>query len=237
VHLAPQPARRSEAAPPPSRPSPPSPQVPSVQSQRAPANASAKAAQRAKPEPAAPRILTQDRPGAAAAPPSQSVPGDLASYIEARRRARESVQPPPSPARPPTARIETQQERDNRQAAENLGLNRTQNFGAEKKLGGGIFQVQRMGYDDAEFFFYGYNRLIRRNARQMIEVRRGDSPSMELAVVRKMIAIIREYTTEDFTWESQRLGREVPLSARPGDNAGLEDFMLSEFFPDYRRRR
>ena len=93
-----------------------------------------------------------------------------------------------------------------------------------------------MGRDDAEFFFFGWNRAIRRNARQMIEVRRGDNPTMEIAVVRKMIAIIREHVKDDFTWESRRLGRDVSLSARLSDNAGLEDFMMQEFFSGYRPR-
>ena len=53
-------------------------------------------------------------------------------------------------------------------------------------------------------------------------------------MVRRMIAIIREHTGSDFLWESPRLGREVTLSARPADNAGLEDFMMREFFRDAR---
>ncbi len=69
----------------------------------------------------------------------------------------------------------------------------------------------------------------------MIEVRRGNNPTIEIAVVRRMIAIIREYVKEDFTWESQRLHRDVELSARLSDNAGLEDFMMQEFFSQVRR--
>jgi hypothetical protein len=51
-----------------------------------------------------------------------------------------------------------------------------------------------------------------------------------------MIAIIRDHESEDFIWESQRLGRDVRLSARLSDNAGLEDFMMREFFPAARPR-
>ena len=36
-------------------------------------------------------------------------------------------------------------------------------------------------------------------------------------------------------WVSQRLGRNITLSARPRDNAELEDFMMQEFFADPRR--
>ena len=45
-----------------------------------------------------------------------------------------------------------------------------------------------------------------------------------------MIAIIREREPGDFVWVSHRLGRNVNLSARPGDQAGLEDFLMQEFF-------
>ena len=49
-----------------------------------------------------------------------------------------------------------------------------------------------------------------------------------------MISIIREYERQDFRRESYRLGRSLPLSARARNNAGLEDFMLREFFDDPR---
>ncbi len=87
-----------------------------------------------------------------------------------------------------------------------------------------------MTYDDAEFVFFGWNRDIRRNTAQLIEVRRGNNRDIRIAVVRKIIAIIREYEQEEFLWESKRLGRNLTLSARAKDNAGLEDFMMREFF-------
>ena len=222
-------------APPPSpEPTPPSP--PMIQAQPAPGHRAP--APRAVPlPPTAPRVLALERkaPSAAARPPAEAAPppvtGDLASFIEARRRNRE---PQPEPAPPP---VESEQERSNRIAAANLGLNVAPSFGAERKLGGGIFQIERVSSDEAEFFFYGWNKDIRRNARQMISVRRGDNPSIEIAVVRKMIAIIRERANGDFLWESPRLGRTIPLSARPEDNAGLEDFMMREFFSEGRRRQ
>ena len=89
---------------------------------------------------------------------------------------------------------------------------------------------KRQGYDYAEFIFFGWNREFRRNTKQQIEVRKGNNSDIRLAVVRRMIAIIREYEQEDFRWESYRLGRSITLSARASDNAGLEEFMLREFF-------
>ena len=223
---------------PPPRPVPP-PAAPSAPPS-APAKAQAKAQQSSRPlatkapQPKpAPKILAAERsPAAVAAPAEPSRPsakGDLAAYVEARRSAREA---PPQPAPRPA---ETEQERDNRIVAERLGLTRTPTFGSEKQKGGGIFQLQRVTSDEAEFFFFGWNKAIQRRSRQMIEVRRGNNPTIEIAVVRRMIAIIREYVKEDFTWESQRLHRDVELSARLSDNAGLEDFMMQEFFSQVRR--
>ena len=55
-----------------------------------------------------------------------------------------------------------------------------------------------------------------------------------MAVVRKIIEIIRAHEPGDFVWVSRRMGRQVALSARPADNAGLEEFMMREFFGDGR---
>ena len=227
VRLAPPPSEPPGAAQPP---------APALQAQPAPARRrfASKAVERAS---GAPRVLALERPSpststaTATAPPAAGparppAGGDLASYIEARRRARE---PAPAPPPPPA---ESEQERHNRTVAASLGLLRTPGFGTERDRGGGIFQIQRMGYDDAEFAFFGWNKTIERNSLQTIEVRRGDNPTTEIAVVRRMIAIIREHVSGDFLWESRRLHRDVSLSARPADNAGLEDFMMREFFAD-----
>jgi hypothetical protein len=112
-------------------------------------------------------------------------------------------------------------------------LDRTPTFGDDRN-GGGIFRIERMGYDAAEFYFFGWNTDIRRNSKQLIEVRKGDNPDIRIAVVRRMIAIIRDREPEDFVWVSQRLGRNVTLSARQSDNAGLEDFLMQEFFDNPR---
>ena len=212
---------------------PPAPPAPAARSKTVPAPAP----RRAKPAPPAPPVLAIEQPArpalAAPAPPAQ----DFAALVEARRRAREAAQPssPAAPASPPQP-AETEQARHNRIVAENLGLNRRPSFGTDRRHGGGIFQIERMGYDSAEFQFFGWNSAIQRESRQVIEVRRGTNPSMELAVVRRMIAVIREQADGDFLWESNRLGRDVVLSARAADNAGLEDFLLREFFPEYRSR-
>ena len=233
-------------APPPSIASAPA-SAPAILSQPAPEHGPPPP-KSAPPPPATPRVLTVERasPSSAALPPTETprppAKEDLASFIEARRRARE-----PAPASQPAPQSaasqlsleplpdESEQARLNRIAAANLGLDRTPSFGGERDRGGGIFQIMRMGYDSAEFLFYGWNKHINRNTEQMISVDRGSNATIELAVARKMIAIIREHESGDFLWTSRRLGRSVTLSARVADNAALEEFLQRDFFPNVRR--
>jgi hypothetical protein len=196
---------------------------------------------RREPAPAAPKIAPPAPPVVPAPTPAPSAtsPPDLASYIEARRRARGEAAPPSEAAAPsepaPASKGEDENARANRIAAANLGLNRTPTFGPDPRRGGGIFSITRMSYDYAEFLFYGWNRDIRRDTVQTIEVRVGSEKNIRIAVIRRMIAIIRDHEQGDFVWESQRLGRNVTLSARPKDQPGLEAFLWQEFFEDPRR--
>jgi hypothetical protein len=64
----------------------------------------------------------------------------------------------------------------------------------------------------------------------VIEVDAGLGGDVDLAIVRRMIALIRTHYTGDFNWESHRLGRVIVLSARLEDTEGLEDFLSREFF-------
>lgn len=219
---------------------PPSP--PAIAAPPRPSPAPALRAQRpqavTRPQPAPPVIaLKQPKPDtpstAPVAPPvpapqpaPRAIEGDMASYIEARRRARGDAAPtPPAAADEAAARTD-------RIIAGNLGSQRDRTFGYDPRQGGGMFQIERMSVDYAEFVFHGWNKDIGRNTKQLIEVRRGNDNDIRIAVVRRMIAIIRENTQEDFLWVSQRLGRSLMLSAHPRDNAGLEEFMMREFFYD-----
>jgi hypothetical protein len=187
--------------------------------------------------PAAARTETITAPGPAPGPrptpPAEDAPPapDLSAYIASRRSERgEPPAPPPSPGDPTAKPGETDKERLNRAVAANLGLNKTPTFGDDPRRGGGLFQMKRMGYDDAEFYFNGWDKDIGRVARQLIEVRKGSNPDIRVAVVRKIIEIIRAQEPGEFIWVSRRMSRMVPLSARPADNAALEDFLMREFF-------
>ena len=164
-------------------------------------------------------------PPVASTPPTPAPAGDLASFIAAQRLARgESA----------ASTVDEEKERYNRSIAANLPTAATGVVGRDRKNGGGIFEIKRMAYDDAVFEFYGWNKDVGRRTPQSFEVRKGNNADMRIAVIRRMIGIIRDYEKEEFVWESRRLGRNVTLSARLSDNAGLEEFMMHEFFDDAR---
>lgn len=94
----------------------------------------------------------------------------------------------------------------------------------------GVFQIISKSTRMASFSFRGWKSSANNSWRQVIEVDAGLGGNVELAIVRRMIELIRTHYTGDFSWESQRLGRVVNLSARPQDSAELETFMMREFF-------
>jgi hypothetical protein len=182
-----------------------------------------------------PPVIALKPPAPSVATPKPVRPaaeGDLSSYIEAKRRARAEQQAAASVASPQAAPApEDEGARRDRIAAANLALPPAQAFGYDPKRRGGAFQLRRVGVDDAEFIFFGWDKNVGRSRPQMFEVRRGDNPDIQLAVVRRIIAIIREFEQGDFRWHSSRTSSSVILSARASDNAQLEQFMMEEFFP------
>jgi hypothetical protein len=176
------------------------------------------------PAPAVPAIPTPPPPAPIVpAPPQMSPPveGDLWSYIQARRRERGEAEAPP---------VVIAKAEPNAGLTANLPAPATGVGTQDSKRGGGIFEIKRMDYDDAAFEFFGWNKDMGRRTPQLIEVRKGNNSDMRIAVVRKMIAIIREHSKEDFTWHSPRRDGDLVLSARLSDNAALENFLMNEFF-------
>jgi hypothetical protein len=177
------------------------------------------------PNPQAPAIVSPPpAPPVVAAPtrPSPPIEGDLAAYVQARRRERGEQE----------AALDNEAAQFNRAIAANLPAPARGVAAQDTKHGGGIFGIKRMTYDDAAFEFYGWNTAMGRKTPQLIEVRKGDNADMRIAVVRRMIVIIRQFEKEDFNWESPRRGHVVVLSARLSDNAALENYLMHEFFDD-----
>ena len=94
----------------------------------------------------------------------------------------------------------------------------------------GIFEITSLGARNATFSFRGWTDDYSNAKRQYFEVESNGSQDVRLLMVRRMISLIREHYDSDFNWESYRLGRSVVLSAKPEDSAGLEDFLMKEFF-------
>ncbi|HEX4525000.1 MAG TPA: hypothetical protein VH704_15870 [Casimicrobiaceae bacterium] len=174
-----------------------------------------------------PAVAPPPQVAAAPVPPQARPPaqGDFLSFVQANRRARGAAE---SAQDNPEVDFNTKIAANLPGAAHGVAAQR------ESIRGGGIFQIKRMSYDDAAFEFFGWNTQMGRQTPQMIEVRKGNNPDMRIAVVRRMIVIIREHEHEDFTWESGRHGRVVTLSARPADTAALEAFLLRDLFDDTR---
>jgi hypothetical protein len=217
-------------AKPPSPSSPPAPAEPAA----APLPKTRPPAARVRPPPMvamprleAPAIRTPalaPPPQIAAAPPQARPPaqGDFLSFVEANRRARGAAE---------SAQDNSETDFNTKIAANLPGA--AHGVAAQMPIrGGGMFQMKRMTYDDAAFEFFGWNTEMGRRTPQLIEVRKGSSATMQIAVVRRMIAIIREYSKEDFTWDSGRHGRIVTLSARPADTAALEQYLLHDMFDE-----
>jgi hypothetical protein len=103
---------------------------------------------------------------------------------------------------------------------------------ANLNLGGtnGIFEIRRKTANKAQFSFKGWKSNINTARLEIIDVFAGDGEDINRAIVRSIIHIIRRDYDGDFKWESRRLGRVLTLSARMEDTAGLETFLMQEFF-------
>ncbi|MBK7593248.1 MAG: hypothetical protein IPI27_18925 [Betaproteobacteria bacterium] len=238
---APLAVRLAEGRPPAPAPSPP-PQ-PASPTLRPPERIARPAIPRAAPPPrlAAPRsplptptpapVPAPPLPAPTVATPPAPVAGDLAAYVASRRQARGATD---SPA--PAATVDDEKARRDRALAANIATINAAPPGDATRNSGGVFQITRLGYDDAEFLFFGWHKEAGRRLTQKYEVRRDRDGDIRTAVVRRMIAIIREYEQEQFLWRSQKLG-DVTLSARLADNAELERFFMQDFFGEPAQRR
>ena len=94
----------------------------------------------------------------------------------------------------------------------------------------GVFQILNVGPRVAQFRFVGWTNDARDSKRQTITVDAGLNGDVQLAIIDRMIELIRIHYSGDFNWDSQRLGRVVVLSARKSDQDELRRFMMREFF-------
>ncbi len=162
-------------------------------------------------------------PQAPPAPINVEPPVDLMAMVNKKRQEREAAgqtAAPSAPASEPSA---------NDVAMANINRN-LQTLAGGRPGTSGVFEILSKGQREARFSFRGWTPGIGNNWREVVEVDAGLNGNVELAIVRKMIEMIRTHYKGDFNWDSRRLGRIVVLSARPEDNAGLEAFLMREFF-------
>lgn len=176
-----------------------------------------------------PAVMAESRPvmpGPPASPEPASEmasPTDMMSYVNAaraRRHAAESAAARENAAA--TARERGLSDEEVRMA--NIRRN------LQQQGTNGVFQIISLGVRTGKFSFRGWTSDASNARREVIEVDAGPNGDVERAMVRSMIELIRRYYKGDFNWESPRLDRVIVLSARMEDNAGLEDFLMREFF-------
>jgi outer membrane biosynthesis protein TonB len=191
----------------------------------------------ATPPPPRPRVLASREPSKRPAPPPPP----------------EEVKPPPPPPQPPPPQFDMaaliaarQAQKRAAEAAAARGpqgppepspsdstaasINRNlQTLGPDEGVGG-LFQILRKGSLSGTFSFDGYRPDRGKRWREVIEVQAGADGDIEKAMVQRMIELIRSHYSGDFNFRSQRLGRIVVKSARPEDQADLEQFLAWELF-------
>ena len=208
----------------------------------------------------APAQPAEPQPTPTPPPRPLPIPAPIPSPLVARKSPQAVPAPPPPPTPPPpprpppipeldmaamieARRSQRQAFRDAQQAQQAAGqrpsptpdqlaqANIARNLRMDEGRGvGGVFEILRKSTRTAEFAFNGWRPDTEKRWREVIEVDAGVGGDVDLAIVRRMIELIRTHYTGDFRWDSHYLGRVVVLSARPADQAELEAFLIREFF-------
>lgn len=203
----------------------PAPKLPPLPAQSPPSRSQPKTKAVEKPSKPAPAQPAKEKPITRVPPKAApDAPTDLSDYInqaKARRGVEQGIFDTPESAAASSAAPQPS-------ADEVRMANVRRNLQAPGTSG--IFQILRIGPRTAEFSFRAWTTGQSSPRLQTIQVEAGSDGSVERAIIRRMIQLIREYYKEDFNWESHRLHRVVVLSAREKDSAGLEDFLMREFF-------
>ena len=152
-----------------------------------------------------------------------NAPTDLMSYIKAKRQHSQE--------------LEDYAARENKAAIANARgptIDELRDANIKRNLQqqgtSGIFEIRQKTFRTGQFSFKGWKNDYSNSRLEIIDVEAGTDGNIDLAIVKKMIEIIRREFKGDFNWESQRLGRVIVLSARMEDNAGLEEVLMREFF-------
>lgn len=169
-------------------------------------------------EPALPDKIITERPS----PVEPTPENDMLAFLNARRQ---QATPAESSERPTAAANAIQDRLVAEQKREEIIARNLQQEGTS-----GLFQIREIVGSSAQFSFRGWQQNGRNSRFEIITVHAEPNETIERAIVRRMITIIREHYSADFNWQSQRYGRIIVLSARQKDHRELEDFLVQEFF-------
>lgn len=169
-----------------------------------------------------PDVLTTPQPAPDKAPTPDDKPTDMMAYVNKKRAEREAEEAS-------AARINAEA------VAKERGPSEEEKRDAKIKSNfqngtNGIFEITSLGNGSATFTFLGWVGDFSASHRQYFNVEAGRGEDVRRVMIRRMISLIREHYQGDFNWESHRMGRTIVLSARQEDSAGLEDFLMLEFF-------
>jgi hypothetical protein len=170
------------------------------------------------PRPTAPPVTDTAR----AMPPAPAA--DMSTMLEAARARRQTAEAAAA-SENALARENDRPPSGNEIAQANINFQMHKNQGVS-----GVFQILNVGPRVAQFLFVGWTNDARDSRRQTITVDAGMNGDVQLAIIDRMIELIRVHYSGDFNWDSRRLGRVVVLSARKSDQEDLRRFMMREFF-------
>ncbi len=169
-----------------------------------------------------PDVLTTPQPAPDKVPAPDDKPVDMMAYVNKKRAERDAEEAS-------AARINAEA------VAKERGPSEEEKRDAKIKSNfqngtNGIFEITSLGNGSATFTFLGWVGDFSASHRQYFNVEASRGEDVRRVMIRRMISLIREHYQGDFNWESHRMGRTIVLSARQEDSAGLEDFLMLEFF-------
>jgi hypothetical protein len=176
------------------------------------------------PAPDIPSPLQPVQPEQAKAPAKDQVP-DMMARIEQRRAQRQALE---DQAKDENEAARQGERRPSAQELAEANVKRSMQ-NAYSDGTSGVFEIKSKSVREATFVFNGWKNSASNRLHRVITVDAGLNGDIDLAIVRRMIELIRDYYTGDFYWDSRRLGRAVKMSARPKDQAELENFLMHEF--------
>jgi hypothetical protein len=173
------------------------------------------------PQPPEPAVKADKEPQAKELPVEQQYT-DMASYVKAMQAKRQDSE---AVAAQINAEAVARERGPSEEQLRDERIKKNLKYGTN-----GIFEITSLSQRNATFAFRGWTNDYTASKRHFYEVEASGGQDVRLIMIRRMIALIREHYDGDFNWESHRLGRSVKQSARPEDGAGLEDFLMMEFF-------